>query len=143
MKIFIILAIIIKIFVSLQEMVMINFVGYYVDKPILQIIRDTKSPKFDEIIETDDVFNKYIAIGDDEHTVLNTIKKNGFDCDISEKDIIIDNERVYKIHHRFNNQITPNHLVVVGKLYFKDEKLTYYKTVYHNTASYERIEDYY
>lgn len=124
-------------------MVSIAGTHHYASKPIIREIKETKSPKFGELIEIDDVFKRHISIGDDEHTVLKIIKKNGFFCDVSEKDIITDNEKVYKIMYgRLGNPLMPNSLSVIGKLYFKDDKLIFYKTAYVNTMN-ERESEYY
>lgn len=134
-----------KIFVTfLLAISMVSIAGthHYASKPIIREIKETKSPKFGELIEIDDVFKRHISIGDDEHAVLKIIKKNGFKYSISEKDIITDHEKVYKIIYSFENPMMPNGSFVIGKLYFKDEKLIFYKTAYVNTMN-KRTPEYY
>lgn len=134
-----------KIFVTfLLAISMVSIAGthHYASKPIIREIKETKSPKFGELIEIDDVFKRHISIGDDERTVLKIIKKNGFKYSISEKDINTDHEKVYKIIYSFENPMMPNGSFVIGKLYFKDEKLIFYKTAYVNTMN-ERTPKYY
>lgn len=132
-----------KIFLtSMIAVFMINIAGCYVEKPIIKEIKDVKTPKFSELIEINNIFKNHISIGDDEYTVINTIKDNGFECHISENDINTDNERVYKISYLFENKMIPNNLFVVGKFYFKNEKLIFYKTAYINGTN-QRAGEYY
>lgn len=134
-----------RIFVTfLLAISMVSIAGThrYASKPIIREIKETKSPKFGELIEIDDVFKRHISIGDDERTVLKIIKKNGFKYSISEKDINTDHEKVYKIIYSFENPMMPNGSFVIGKLYFKDEKFIFYKTAYVNTMN-KRTPEYY
>lgn len=95
------------------------------EKPIIKENKYVRTPKFSELIEVDGVFENHISIGNDEYTVLNTMKNNDFEYYISENHISITNERIYSIRYLFENKTTPNNLWYCST--------TIHNSTYHST----------